>query len=242
MLTHSAIVANVVDAGQLIRVVQTDEALSFLPLCHALERMVVYLYLYSGATITFAESLDTVARDMARVRPTIMTGVPRVFEKLRARILEAGARAPFVRWLFFRWALGVGLQRARAEMAGHRPALLVRLQETVGDRLILTKIRERMGGRLRFVVSGGAPLSESVGEFLFAVGIPVLEGYGLTETAPLLTVNLENRLGTVRKALPRVELRIAEDSEIIARGPNLMLGYYGDSGRLVSYRRHRKVG
>ena len=173
-----------------------------------------------------------------------MTGVPRVFEKLRARILEAGARAPFVRRLIFRWALGVGLRRARAEMAGHRPALLVRLQETLGDRLILTKIRERMGGRLRFVVSGGAPLSESVGEFLFAVRIPVLEGYGLTETAPVLTVNPETepRLGTVGKALPRVELRIAEDGEIIARGPNLMLGYYGDSGRLVSYRRHRKVG
>ena len=231
MLTHGAIVANVVDAGQLIRVAQTDEALSFLPLCHALERMVVYLYLYRGATITFAESLDTLARDMVRIKPTIMTGVPRVFEKLRARILEAGAHAPFMRRLIFRWALGVGLQRVQAEMGGHRPALLVRLQEALADRLVLSKIRERTGGRLRFVVCGGAPLSESVGEFLFAIGIPALEGYGLTETAPVLTVNPETepRLGTVGKALPRVELRIAEDGEVLARGPNLMLGYYGNS-------------
>ena len=229
MLTHGAIVANVVDSGELIRVEQTDEALSFLPLCHALERMVVYLYLYNGATVTFAESLDTVARDMVQVRPTIMTGVPRVFEKLRARILEAVSQAPIGRRLIFRWALGVGIRRVRAEMSGRAPSPLVRAQQAVADRLVFTKIRKRTGGRLRFVVSGGAPLSEAVGEFLFAVGIPVLEGYGLTETAPVLTVNPEAqpRLGTVGKALPRVELRIAEDGEVLARGPNLMLGYYG---------------
>ena len=229
MLTHGAVMANVEDAGELIRLTEADEALSFLPLCHALERMVVYLYLYCGATITFAESLDSVARDMVRVRPTIMTGVPRVLEKLRARILEAGAQAPFVRRLLFQWALGVALRRVRAEMRRERPGFLVGVQTSFADRLVLTKIRERTGGRLRFVVSGGAPLSVPVGEFLFAVGIPVLEGYGLTETAPVLTVNPEAdpRLGTVGKALPRVELRIAEDGEVLARGPNLMLGYYG---------------
>ena len=230
MLTHGApVMANVEDAGELIRLTEADEALSFLPLCHALERMVVYLYLYCGATITFAESLDSVARDMVRVRPTIMTGVPRVLEKLRARILEAGAQAPFVRRLLFQWALGVALRRVRAEMRRERPGFLVGVQTSFADRLVLTKIRERTGGRLRFVVSGGAPLSVPVGEFLFAVGIPVLECYGLTEMAPVLTVNPEAdpRLGTVGKALPRVELRIAEDGEVLARGPNLMLGYYG---------------
>ena len=229
MLTHSAIVANVVDADTMITVQETDEALSFLPLCHALERMVVYLYLYEGVTVTFAESLDTVGRDMARVTPTVMTGVPRVFEKLHARILEAVAQAPAPRRLIFRWALGVGLRRARAELAGQEPPVLVRLQQRLADRLVFAKIRERTGGHLRFVVSGGAPLSETVGEFLFAVGVPVLEGYGLTETSPVLTVNPEYapRLGTVGQALPRVELRIAGDGEILARGPNVMRGYYG---------------
>ena len=228
MLTHGAIVANVVDADTMITVSDADDALSFLPLCHALERQVVYLYLYNGVTVTFAESLETVARDMSRVGPTVMTGVPRVFEKLRARILDAVSQAPPLRQRLFGWALGVGLQRARAELEGREPSLATRLQHGLADRLVLSKIRERTGGRLRFVVSGGAPLSVAVAEFLFAVGIPVLEGYGLTETAPVLTVNPEGapRLGTVGKALPRVELRIADDGEILARGPNLMLGYY----------------
>ena len=228
MLTHGAIVANVLDADTMITVSDTDEALSFLPLCHALERQVVYLYLFKGVTVTFAESLETVARDMVRVRPTVMTGVPRVFEKLHARILDAVSQAPPLRQRLFRWAFGVGLRRARAALDGREPSLLTRVQHGLADRLVLSKIRERTGGRLRFVVSGGAPLSVTVAEFLFAVGIPALEGYGLTETAPVLTVNPEGRprLGTVGKALPRVELRIADDGEILARGPNLMRGYY----------------
>ncbi len=228
MLTHGAIVANVVDANTLVAPHDTDEALSFLPLCHALERSVVYLYLYKGVTVTFAESLDTIARDMVRVKPTIMTGVPRVFDKLHARILDAVAKAPAFRQMLFRWAIGVSLERSRAKLDGREPSFLVRAQHGLADRLVCAKIRERVGGRLRFVVSGGAPLSRTVAEFLFAVGIPVLEGYGLTETSPVLTVNPEHapRLGTVGKALPRVELRIAEDGEILARGPNVMLGYY----------------
>jgi long-chain acyl-CoA synthetase len=228
MLTHGAIVANLVDADKMIALSDADDALSFLPLCHALERQVVYLYLYNGVTVTFAESLETVARDMSRVGPTVMTGVPRVFEKLRVRILDAVSEAPLMRQRLFWWALGVGLQLARAEIEGREPSLATRLQHGLADRLVLSKIRERTGGRLRFVVSGGAPLSIVVSEFLFAVGIPILEGYGLTETAPVLTVNPEGapRLGTVGKALPRVDLRIADDGEILARGPNLMLGYY----------------
>ena len=229
MLSHGALVANVVDAATMVTPGVTDEALSFLPLCHALERTVVYLYLYQGASVTFAESIDTVARDMARVRPTIMTAVPRVFDKLHARILDAVAKAPAVRRLLFRWALGVGEARSRAELAGGRPSVGVRLQHGLADRLVFSKIRARVGGKIRFFVSGGAPLSPTVAKFFFAVGIPVLEGYGLTETAPVLTVNPEDapRPGTVGRALPRVELRFAEDGEILARGPNLMLGYYG---------------
>ena len=228
MLTHGAIVANIVDADQMAPPDEKDDALSFLPLCHALERMVVYLYLYKGVRVTFAESLDTVPRDMVRVKPTIMTGVPRVFDKLRARVYEAVAQSSRFRQWLFQWALGVGEAKASAELAGRRPSLAVRLQHPVADHLVLSKVRERVGGRLRFVVSGGAPLSLIVAEFLFAVGIPVLEGYGLTETAPVLTVNplAAPRIGTVGKALPRVELRVADDGEILARGPNLMQGYY----------------
>ena len=228
MLTHGAIVANILDGDTMISLTDADEALSFLPLCHALERQVAYLYLYKGVSITFAESMDTVARDLIRVRPTLMTGVPRFFEKLHARVLEGVSKASTTKQRLFQWALGVGLVRTRAELQSQQPSLAIRLQNIVADRLVFSKIRERTGGRLRFVVSGGAPLSVAVGEFFFAIGVPVLEGYGLTETAPVLTVNSEHhpRLGTVGKALPRVELRIAADGEIMARGPNLMLGYY----------------
>ncbi len=230
VLTHGAIVSNLIGADALVRLDDSDEALSFLPLCHALERTVVYLYLYKGVTITFAESLDTVRRDLVRVRPTMMTGVPRVFDKLHARILEAVQQAPAVRQALFKWAIRVGMARSRAELDGRTPSGWIRLQNGLADKLVFSKIRERVGGRLRFVVSGGAPLSKTVAEFLFAVGVPVLEGYGLTETAPVLTVNPEHapRPGTVGQALPEVELRIAEDGEILARGPNLMRGYYNN--------------
>ena len=186
------------------------------------------MYLYNGATFIFAESLDTIGRDMQQVRPTVMTGVPRVFEKLRARVVAAVAEAPRVRQALFAWAVGVGHATARAQLAGGRPGLLTRLQAPLADRLVLSKIRARTGGRLRFVCSGSAPLSREVGEFLFAIGLPVLEGYGLTETAPVLTVNPLGaaRLGTVGPALARVELRIADDGEVLARGPNVMVGYY----------------
>jgi long-chain acyl-CoA synthetase len=229
MLTHAAIVANLLGVDGMIDVTDEDVALSFLPLSHALERTVMYFYLYKGATVTFAESLDTIGRDLVRVSPTVMTGVPRVYEKLHARILAGVAQAPPARRAIFAWAIRVGLARAHAELTGQKPSLAARLQQPLADRLVFSKIRERTGGRLRFVVSGGAPLSTTVASFLFAVGIPVVEGYGLTETAPVLTVNplKAPRLGTVGKALRQVELRIAADGEILARGPNLMTGYFG---------------
>ena len=229
MLTHGAIVANLLDVSTMVRVTEDDEALSFLPLSHAFEHIVIYLYLFRGTTVTFAESLDTVARDMLRVRPTVMTGVPRVYEKLHARVLEAVAQGSAVRQGLFRWAMGVGRACNAGPLSGERPSGYARAALPLADRLVLSKVRARTGGRLRYVVSGGAPLSAAVGEFLFTVGIPVIEGYGLTETAPVLTVNPEHapRLGTVGKALPRVELRLADDGEVLARGPNLMQGYYG---------------
>ena len=228
MLTHGNVASNVMAGGSVVRVDSEDAALSFLPLSHAFERAVVFLYLYQGVTVTFAESLDTIARDLGAVRPTVMTGVPRVYEKFHARVHEAVAGAPAIRRRLFHWAVGVGLRRARADLAGRSASLSTRLQHGLADRLVLSKVRGRLGGRLRFVVSGSAPLSTPIAEFFFAIGIRVVEGYGLTETSPTLTVNpLERaKLGTVGPALPGVELKIADDGEVLARGPNVMEGYY----------------
>lgn len=230
MLSHRNFLANVVDVNRVIGISEDDTALSFLPLSHAFERTTVYLYLYNGATFIFAESLETVGRDMQQVRPTVMTGVPRVFEKLRARVIAAVAEAPRLRQALFAWAAGVGHAAAGARLAGREPGLLTRIKAPIADRLVLSKIRARTGGRLRFVCSGSAPLSREVAEFLYAVGLPVLEGYGLTETAPVLTVNPLGaaRIGTVGPPLAQVKLRIADDGEVLARGPNVMMGYYED--------------
>ena len=230
MLSHHNFVANMEDVDHVIAITEDDTALSFLPLSHAFERMVVYLYLYKGATVVFGEAIDTLGRDMQQVRPTIMTGVPRVYEKLRARIIDAVAASPRVRLGLFAWAVAVGHDAARARLSGREPGLVTRAQEGVADRLVLSKIRARTGGRLRFVVSGSAPLGREVAEFLYAIGLPVLEGYGLTETSPVLTTTPPGaaRLGTVGTALPHVELKIADDGEILARGPNVMVGYYNN--------------
>ena len=228
MLSHGNIVSNILASDSVISVTDDDDALSFLPLSHAFERMVCCLYLYKGVTISFAESLDTIARDLQGVRPTTLTGVPRVYEKLHARIHDAVAQAPAVRRALFHWALGVGGDASRATRAGRRAPLATRLQLGLATRIVLSKVRERLGGRVRFVVSGSAPLDVPVAEFLFAIGVPVVEGYGLTETAPVLTVNpLEApRPGSVGVAVPGVDIRIADDGEIVARGPNVMQGYY----------------
>ena len=231
MLSHRNFLSNIVDVNQVIDINDGDTALSFLPMSHAFERAVIYLYLYTGASIAFAEAIETLGRDMQRIQPTVMTGVPRVYEKLRARILEAVASAPRVRQALFAWALGVGHAAATARLGGQEPGALTSAQLGLADRLVLSKIRDRTGGRLRFVVSGSAPLSREVAEFLYAAGIPVLEGYGLTETSPVLTANPlgRARIGSVGPALPSVDLRIADDGEILARGPNLMVGYYDNA-------------
>ena len=228
MLSHGNVMSNINDVDAVVKLDSEDEALSFLPLSHAFERTAVMLFLYKGLTVTFAESLETIARDLQRVKPTVMTGVPRVFEKLHAKIYATVAESPLLRQKLFHWAIGVGQAVAQAQLAGRSVSWSTRVQEPLADRLVLSKVRGRLGGRIRFLVSGSAPLSVEVAEFLFAIGIPVLEGYGLTETAPVLTVNPEGKqkLGTVGVAVPQVTLRIADDGEILARGPNIMTGYY----------------
>jgi long-chain acyl-CoA synthetase len=228
MLTHGNLVANLTAAASVLDVTADDVALSFLPLSHAFERMVAFVYLACGVTMVFAESFDTVSRDLTVVRPTLITGVPRVYEKMHARIMEKGQSVSPAKARVFRWAVKAGAARARPVLKGRRPGPLATLQGAIADRLVFSKIRENVGGRLRFVVSGSAPLSSSITEFFQGIGLPIVEGYGLTETAPILTINTPDapRGGTVGRAVPGVELRIAADGEILARGPNVMSGYY----------------
>ncbi len=253
MLTHANLTSNIEAGSQVLALSDEDVALSFLPLSHAFERMVSFIYLLTGVQIIFAESMGSIARDIGTVRPTVMTGVPRVYEKLQTRIVTAGEAAPGAKGILFRWAVKAGMARARAHLAGKSPGLLVTARAALAERLVFSTVRSRLGGRLRFLVSGSAPLGANVLEFFHAVGLPIVEGYGLTETAPILTVNPPDapRAETVGRPLPNVELRIAEDGEILARGPNIMAGYYnkprGDRRRAPRrvagdgrYRHHRR--
>ena len=228
MLSHANLVANIKASANVLSVSQDDVALSFLPLSHAFERMVAYVYLISGVTINFAESFDTLGRDIAAVRPTILTGVPRVYEKLYSRITDKGQAGTGMKPKIFRWAAGVAIAKGRAELRGTSPGMLTSLQASLADRLVFATIRDGIGGRIRYLVSGSAPLPSLVAEFFQGIGLPIVEGYGLTETSPILTVNppAAPRGGSVGKPVPGVEIRIAEDGEILARGPNVMSGYY----------------
>jgi long-chain acyl-CoA synthetase len=230
MLTHGNILSNVEAAVALLGVTEDDVALSFLPLSHAFERMVLYTYLYAGASVAFAESPETLARDLATVRPTLMTAVPRVFEKMQARIQETMAQAPALRRALFDWSVGVGLRRSALVRGGRRVGTLLAVQDRVANSLVFRRLRRATGGRLRVVVSGSAPLPRAIAEFFDAIGLTITEGYGLTEASPVLTVNPLDRpkFGTVGRALPGIELRIAGDGEILARGPNVMRGYYNN--------------
>jgi len=229
MLTHANIVANLVDVQQVLSLTESDVALSYLPLCHAFERTTAYVYLTHGVSLVFAESIDSMARDLLLVRPTIMSGVPRVYEKLLDRILEGGRAGTGIRRLIFHSAMAVARERGRTVPDGRPMALWARALLPLARRLVFDTILSRLGGRLRFTVSGSAPLREEVGRLFFGIGLPIAEGYGLTETAPVLTVNRPHalRFGTVGPPLPSVQLRIADDGEILAKGPNIMTGYFG---------------
>jgi long-chain acyl-CoA synthetase len=229
MLTHGNLVANIDGVNQVLEVGEEDVALSFLPLCHAFERMVAYVYLVNGVSMIFAESMETIARDLKTVRPTVMTGVPRVFEKLHARILASGRETTGLRRRVFERAVTLATERGRRLSSGQSLSLWLRLQSAVAERVVYARVRDGVGGRLRFAVSGSAALRRDLGWFFYGAGIPIIEGYGLTETAPVLCVTpLEAiRFGTVGPPLPNVELRIAADGEILARGPNVMQGYLG---------------
>ncbi|MGE3802750.1 MAG: long-chain fatty acid--CoA ligase [Candidatus Kapaibacterium sp.] len=232
MLTHRNLVANIKGATDAIPIRhESDVVLSYLPLCHAFERMAGYYTCFAcGATIAFAESIDTLITNLGEVRPTLMTTVPRFLERFKSRVENQARQKSERDQKIFNWAVQVGRKRFQKIERKKRVGILLKLKYAIADRLVFRTIRERTGGRLRFFVSGGAALPRDVGEFIFAIGINVIEGYGLTESSPVISANrLEKaKLGTVGLPLPNVEVRIAKDGEILTRGEHVMRGYYKD--------------
>ncbi len=226
MLSHANFATNVRDNG--FDMGESDVCLSFLPLSHVAERTAAYSFYYSGATVAYAESIEAVPRNMMEVRPTIAVGVPRFFEKVHGRVMEKVAAGPPLRQKLFHWAVGVGKQTLPYRLGGDPLPLGLRLRYLLADRLVLSKLRARLGGRIRYFVSGAAPLAKHLGEFFFAVGIRICEAYGLTETSPIVSANYAHslRFGTVGRVIPNVEVKMAGDGEILVRGPNVMQGYF----------------
>jgi long-chain acyl-CoA synthetase len=228
ILTHENFVSNVATCSTLFEVTAEMVAMSFLPLSHVFERMVDYLYFSRASTIAYAESIDKLSENFAEVRPHCFAAVPRVYEKMLSRIQNAVDAAPRLRRGMFAWGVRTGAAHLRALEAGEKPPFLLRLKYRVADRLVFGKIKARLGGRFRFAISGGAPLAYDVAAFFWGAGVEVYEGYGLTETSPVLACNRpgEWRLGTVGRPIPGVEIRIAPDGEVLAKGPNIMEGGY----------------
>jgi long-chain acyl-CoA synthetase len=223
MLTHRNLLSNIDACLACFPVEAGDVTLSFLPFSHALERTAgIFLMLASGVTVALAEDVNALPQNLLEIRPTLLIAVPRVLEKSYARILDAAAKAPAAaRWLFWR---AVRMETERLQTGGPRRWCIY----LICDLLFFRKIRGRLGGRLKILVSGGAALAPEINRFFRAVGVPVIEGYGLTETSPVVTFNRPDRvkIGTVGPAIPGVEIRLAKDGEILVRGPNVMKGYF----------------
>lgn len=228
MLSHGNFSSNALTVCDLIDVNYTDTTLSFLPLCHVLERIVYYVIISRGATIAIAESIDKVGANLQEVRPTFMAAVPRVLEKVYARVLDNVENGPVVQREAFHLALEIGEFYHDTMDAYGRVPFPTNVIYDLADRLVFKKFREKLGGRLRFIFSGAAPLPAHVGQLFRNSGIPVVEGYGLTETAPVISVNPTDRprFGTVGKPIPGVHVRLADDGEILVKGPNVIGGYW----------------
>jgi long-chain acyl-CoA synthetase len=231
ILTHDNILASVRAAATAFDISPGDVCLSFLPLSHIFERVDgYYLMLFQRAIIAYAESIDTVPLNLTEVRPTVVIGVPRLFEKMFDRIMEQVLSGSWLKKQIFFGALKIGRTYADAIQTGEPLGTMAQGALAVAKKAVFARLRERLGGRLRFFVSGGAPLMQNVAEFFLAAGIPIYEGYGLTETSSGIAVNTEEnlRLGTVGKALPGTAVRTATDGEILLRGPTIFQGYWND--------------
>jgi long-chain acyl-CoA synthetase len=228
MLTHTNFCSNVTDTHRDLRFdPHTDLALSFLPLAHVYGRMIDYSFLFHGITIAYVEAVEQVSQAMLELHPTVLAAVPRVFEKIYTRIIEQGSKAQGAKRKIFDWAMKIAKQSAGWRCGEKQVPFGVKAQWALANRLVYAKIRAATGGRLTVVLSGGAPLSKDLTEFFWAIGIPIYQGYGLTETSPVLSSNYpRNRPGSSGRAIPNVELRIAQDGEILARGPCVMQGYF----------------
>ena len=231
MLTHTNFCSNVTDSCANVKFDSKDDvAISFLPLAHVYGRMLDYTYLFHGITVAYVEAVEQVAQSLLELHPTLLAAVPRVFEKIYARIVEQGSRRTGVQRKIFDWAMAVAGRSALWRSGEKSASLGLKLEWKLADKLVYSKIRMGTGGELRLVFSGGAPLAKELAEFFWAVGVPIYQGYGLTETSPVLTTNYpDNRLGSSGKPIPHVELRIAEDGEVLAKGPCVMQGYYKSS-------------
>lgn len=229
MLSHKNIVSNVIDSSNRIPFnPNNSKALSFLPICHIFERMILYLYQYYGVSVYFGESIDKISENIKEVQPTVMSVVPRLLEKVYDKIYAKGNELTGIKKKLFFWAINLGLQYEPYGTKG----FWYEIQLKIARKLIFSKWKEGLGGNLDLMVSGSAALQPRLTRVFAAAGIPVMEGYGLTETSPVITVNdTRNRgfkVGTVGKPIDHVEVKIASDGEILCKGPNVMMGYYKD--------------
>jgi len=229
ILTHGNLLSNIESGISVLPITNSDVFLSFLPLSHVLERMAGhYLAYYCGTVIAYAESIEAVPVNMGEIQPTVMISVPRLYEKMYGRVLENVELGSGIKQKIFHWAVGVGGQYINKIMHKKSISSVLQFKKNLAYKLVFSKLAARVGGRIRFMISGGAPLAQEIAEFFGAAGIMILEGYGLTETSPLISVNtLDNfRFGSIGKPAPGVDVKIAEDGEILAKGPNIMVGYY----------------
>jgi long-chain acyl-CoA synthetase len=229
MLSHNNIVSNVLDSSDRIPFENgKSRALSFLPICHIYERMVTYIYQFTGAAIYFGESLEKISENIKEVHPTVMTGVPRLIEKVYEKIISKGSELKGIkRWLFF-WAVNLGLKYEPYNKNGW----WYNLQLKIARKLIFSKWKAGLGGRLELIVNGASKLQPQLARIFAAAQIAVMEGYGLTETSPVVSVNDQRnrgfKIGTAGKIINNIEVKIALDGEILCKGPNIMIGYYKD--------------